>query len=77
MNCSTLFPHVHRERERESETGIDVDLQEWVIVNETAGSYLVEPCCESSELFICKPCVCRGRKVEALGGRKEEKEGGY
>lgn len=31
-------------------------------------------CCEFSELFICEACVYRVRKVEALGGRKEEKE---
>lgn len=36
------------------------------------GSYLVDPCCEVSKRFICEPCVYRGRKVEALGGRKRQ-----
>lgn len=64
MICSTLFLLVHTQREAD----VDVAFLEWVIVDDRAGSYLVEPC---SELFICEPCVYWGRKVEALGGRKE------
>lgn len=48
---------------------MDADLLEWVLL-----SPVVNPLsCPS----VSRVCVYFGRKVEALGGRKKEKEAGY